>query len=215
MKTVKKIEIADINNPVLIAERLLHIKEEPISCINWKEQFPSAPRVSFKIAHNGSHLFLQYFVEENEILAKTEEDDGPVWTDSCVEFFILFDQSPCYYNLESSCIGKVLLGYRKDKTDAFRAPREVTGLIKRYSSLGDKPFDKKKGDFEWTILLTVPTEAFWQSNIKDFSGLEARANAYKCGDNLSTPHFLTWKPIENDSPNFHLPQFFHDLKFEK
>lgn len=214
MITVEKIEVIDTNNPLLIAEKLLNIEEEPISCVNWKNEFPSAPQVSFKMAHNGTHLFLQFFVEEDEILAKTEEDNGPVWTDSCVEFFISFDDSGYYYNMESSCIGKVLLGYRQNRNDVVHGSKETMQLIKRYPSLGNKPFDKKKGNFEWNLLLVVPTEAFWQSNIKDFSGLEVRANAYKCGDNLSVPHFLTWKPIDNKTPDFHLPQFFHHLKFE-
>ncbi len=215
MKIVEKIEVKDIENPLLIAEQLLHIQEESISCINWKDEFPSAPQVSFKIAHNGTHLFLQYMVEEDEILAKTEEDNGPVWTDSCVEFFISLGQSAYYYNLESSCIGKILFAHRTGREDAVHATKDIMHLIKRYPSLGNKPFDKKKGNFEWNLLLVIPAEAFWQSNIKSFCGLEARANAYKCGDNLSVPHFLTWKPIENISPNFHLPRFFHDLKFEK
>lgn len=214
MKIVEKIDVQNINSPSLIAEQLLHVQEEPINCINWEKNFPSAPLVSFKIAHNGSHLFLQYNVEENEILAKTEEDNGPVWTDSCVEFFISFDNSPFYYNLESSCIGKVLLGYRQSKDDVVHGSKEVMEQIKRFSSLGSTPFDKKKGNFAWSLILVIPATAFWKSNIQNFNGLEARANAYKCGDDLTIPHFLTWKPIANETPNFHLPQFFHNLKFE-
>lgn len=215
MKTVDKITVADVDNPLLIAEQLVHIQEEPINCINWKDEFPSAPRVSFKIAHNDSHLFLQYMVEENEILAKTTEDNGPVYTDSCAEFFISFGDTPFYYNLESSCIGTILFAHRTGRTDAAHAPKEVTKLIGRYSSLGNEPFDKRCGNFEWTLLLVIPAKAFWQSNIESFGGLEARANAYKCGDHLTVPHFLTWKPIESEGPNFHLPKFFHNLKFEK
>lgn len=214
MITVEKIEVIDTNNPLLIAEKLLNIEEQPISCINWKDEFPSAPDVSFKMAHNGTHLFLQFFVEEDEIVAKAEKDNGPVWRDSCVEFFISFDNSGYYYNIESSCVGKVLLGYRQNRNDVIHGSSDVMQLIKRYPSLGTQPFDKKKGNFEWNILLVVPVEAFWQSNIKDFSGLEVRANAYKCGDDLTIPHFLTWKPIDSKTPDFHLPQFFHNLKFE-
>lgn len=214
MKIVERIDVNNINSPSLIAEQLLHVEEERISCINWEKDFPSAPLVSFKVAHNGTHLFLQYTVEEDEILAKTAEDNGPVWTDSCVEFFVSFDNSGFYYNLEASCIGTILLGYRQNRDNVVHGSKEVMQQIKRFSSLGNTPFDKKKGFFGWTLILVIPKEAFWESNIESFNGLEARANAYKCGDNLSTPHFLTWKPIENATPNFHLPQFFHELKFE-
>ena len=39
-------------------------------------------------------------------------------------------------------------------------------------------------------------------------------NVYKCGDNLSQPHFLSWQPIHTDKPNFHVPQFFGEVEFE-
>ena len=40
-----------------------------------------------------------------------------------------------------------------------------------------------------------------------WDGLRARMNLYKCGDDLSHPHFLSWQPIEAPKPNFHLPAF--------
>ena len=214
MKIVDKITVEDTGDFALITERMLDIPAEPISCINWKKEFPSAPKVSFKIAHNGSHLFLQYFVEEDEILALTDKDNGPVWTDSCVEFFISFGQSPYYYNLECSCIGKALFGYRTGRHDCVHGNAQVMDSIKRYSTLGDKPFDKKKGDFKWSLIEVIPAKAFWNSDIKSFDGMEVKANAYKCGDGLTVPHFLTWKPIETSSPDFHVPQFFYNLRFE-
>lgn len=215
MKHITKIDIKDTNDFAMIAKKMEGVVAEPISCINWKDQYPSAPKVSFKIAHNGAHLFLQYFVEEDEILAKTTEDNGPVWTDSCVEFFIAFGDSPQYYNLELSCIGTALLGYRESKENAQHASPAVMATIGRQSTLGSKPFDKKKGSFEWSLIACIPASAFWMSGITNFEGIKARANAYKCGDNLSVPHFLTWKPIDTPSPNFHVPQFFTNLTFEQ
>ena len=40
-------------------------------------------------------------------------------------------------------------------------------------------------------------------------------NLYKCGDNLSHPHFLSWQPIDTPQPDFHRPEFFAAGKFEQ
>lgn len=214
MLFVPLIDATDVNNPAQIIECMQNVQENNISCVNWPELYPSDPKVSFKIAHNGNYLFIQFFVEENEVLAKTTEDNGPVWTDSCVEFFISFNNSPQYYNAEFSCIGKALLGYRKDRNSASHADPAIMKTIKRYSSLGTEPFDKKQGDFKWNMLVAIPVSAYWKSDLKSFSGIKARANFYKCGDDLTTPHYLSWNPIKTEKPNFHVPQFFGELNFE-
>ena len=40
-------------------------------------------------------------------------------------------------------------------------------------------------------------------------------NLYKCGYNLSHPHFLSWRPIRTEKPYFHRPEFFGEVTFEK
>lgn len=213
MLSVPLINIADINRADLVLEKMQNIQKNNISTVNWPELYPSKPEVAFKIAHNGNHIFLQFFVEENEILAKTAEDNGHVWTDSCVEFFISFD-GLYYYNTEFSCIGKALMGYRKEKKDSRHASQQILDSIKRYPSLGIEPFDKKQGDFKWNLLLVIPATAYWMSDLKSLNGIKAHANFYKCGDNLTIPHFLSWNPIHTEKPNFHVPQFFGELNFE-
>lgn len=214
MLLIPLIDVADVNNPANIIESMQDVQENEIACVNWPQKFPSKPKVAFKMAHNGTHLFLHYFVEENEILAKTEEDNGAVWTDSCVEFFITFGNSSHYYNAEFSCIGKALLAYRPGRNDAVHADADVMNSIKRYSSLGTETFGKKKGDFKWNLLIVIPVSAYWKSDLKTFSGVTARANFYKCGDNLTVPHYLSWNPILTEKPDFHLPKYFGEIKFE-
>ena len=85
---------------------------------------PYAPTASFRMFHNGEYLFVRYDVAEDCTAARVAEDNGEVWTDSCVEFFISTDDKG-YYNFETNCIGKLLLGFRcKDKEPAM-APKSV------------------------------------------------------------------------------------------
>lgn len=208
------VDVVNVDSPDLMIESMQSVEKNEIACVNWPDLYPSDPKVSFKIAHNGTHLFIHYFVEEGEILAKTAEDNGPVWTDSCVEFFIAFNEST-YYNAEFSCIGKALLAHRIDKSNGKAADSSIMNQIKRYPSLGTQPFDKRKGDFKWNLLIAIPILAYSDSGLDSFSGIKAKANFYKCGDNLTIPHYLSWNPIHTEKPNFHQPQFFGDVYFGK
>lgn len=195
-----------------IANMLAALDDNDIAFVNWAKEYPSKPRVAFKIAHNNENIFLHYFVEENEILAETKDDNGPVWTDSCVEFFISFDE-PFYYNAEFSCIGKALLGYRASRDAVEHAKVDVMNSIKRFSSLGVESFGRRKGAFKWDLLLVIPLSAYWKTSLKSLSGVEAKVNFYKCGDNLSECHFLSWSPIETEKPDFHCPEYFERILF--
>ena len=50
--------------------------------------------------------------------------------------------------------------------------------------------------------------------IHSLDGRDMRANFYKCGDKLTTPHFLSWNKIDLPSPCFHCPPFFGQIHFE-
>lgn len=183
-----------------------------IGCVNWPEEYPYKPEVTVRIAHNGEELFLQYDVREKYTLAKVTEDNGAVWTDSCCEFFISFDDSG-YYNLEMTCIGKALLGFRKTKEDATHGNSAVMNSIRRLSTLGTEPFEEKEGDNLWQLTAAIPASAFFRHDFKSLDGVKATVNAYKCGDNLSVPHFVSLFPIDFPKPNFHLPAFFREVSF--
>lgn len=210
--SVKKIAI---ENPSFeeLESVLQTISANDINTVNWLG-FPTSAKASFKIAHNGENIFLQYSVSEDEILAVIDADNGKVSKDSCVEFFVSFDNNEHYYNIELSCIGKLLMGYRDLRPNAVYASDAVLSSIKREASLGSENFDKRQGDFDWTLTLIIPNTAFWGSNITSFNGLEAKANFYKCGDLLSQKHYLSWSPIGTEKPSFHETGYFGTLKFE-
>ena len=65
------------------------------------------------------------------------------------------------------------------------------------------------------LSLANPPQALFMHSLTDWSGLKAKVNLYKCGDKLSQPHFLSWKPIAAPKPDFHLPEFFEQIKFSK
>lgn len=179
---------------------------------NWGDQYPYAPKATFRIAHNDKTLFLKFNVQEEVVMAKVDHDSGDVWTDSCVEFFVSFDDTG-YYNFEFSCIGKKLLGFRQNQTEAVHASPQVLQSIQCLPTLGTECFAERQGDCEWELTVAIPKEAFFNHNFDTLEGLFAMVNAYKCGDGLSKPHFLSWNPIRTTTPNFHCPQYFGRMRF--
>mgnify|MGYP002660442642 FL=1 len=186
-----------------------------MACRNCPAEFPYAPEVSFRMFHTGDWLMLRFDVAERYTAALVTEDNGEVWTDSCAEFFIAPDTG-MYYNFETTCIGRMLLGARKSRTEAEHASPEVLAGVKRYTTLPcGEPFAEREGDNRWSLTLAIPPQALFRHALTDWSGLKARMNLYKCGDNLSHPHFLSWRPIRTEKPDFHRPEFFEEATFEK
>ena len=101
----------------------------------------------------------------------------------------------------------------KEKVSICRvATGEVLNGVKRWSSLGREPFTERVGDVEWHLSLIVPACTFFGHEIADLSGRSMRCNAYKCGDLLERPHFLSWAPIPIAAPDFHRPDFFAPMQ---
>lgn len=186
---------------------------QPVAVCNWPADFPYAPKAEVRLYHTGDTLHVIYDVTEDVAAAVVTEDNGEVWTDSCMEFFISLD-GVNYYNFEATCIGKLLLGYRQPGKDPIMASPEVLASIKRSPSLGTEPFAERQGPVTWQLHLEIPATALFQHNLSSWSGLDATINVYKCGDNLSKPHFLSLFPIDHPTPCFHLPQFFGKVSFE-
>lgn len=207
-------EIPQLDSADLQTASLLLDKAElnTISCNNWSKDFPYQPQAGFRMAHNGSELFIRFTVREDCTMAKITTDNGEVWTDSCVEFFLALDDSG-YYNFEFTCIGKALLGFRKERPNAVHAPAHIMNTIKRYSTLGNDNFDEKQISIPWELTVAIPASALFRHRLESWQALTARANVYKCGDHLSKPHYLSWQPIDTENPDFHVARCFQPIRF--
>jgi len=214
----KTIRIKKIDMPVMDAAQVASILDKDeipfnkIDKVNWSE-FPYRPEVKFRAAHTGDALLINYRCTEEAVRAEAEADNGPVWEDSCVEFFVSFDGKK-YYNIECNCVGTILSAVGEDRNSRTPAAAEVLNGVKRYASLaGNMPQDGK-GPVEWEVSLIIPVTTFFGSGLTTLSGVKARCNFYKCGDKLPTPHFLSWNPICVEAPDFHRPEFFGEIEFE-
>lgn len=203
LKAEQVIEILDSNN----------IPFEVVDNVNWSE-YPYKPSMKFRIAHAGDKILVNYEVEEASVRAVAPHDNGSVWEDACCEFFLQPDEaSGKYYNFECNCAGTLLNGYGVPG-DREHACDEIMKSIDRWASLGREPFEERMGDCKWSLTLVIPTTALFRDEIHSLDGRDMRANFYKCGDELTTPHFLSWNKIDLPSPCFHCPPFFGQIHFE-
>lgn len=173
--------------------------------------YPYKPEVYFSIAYDATCLYLQYSVKEASLKAEHGRPNDPVYQDSCVEFFISFDDDTSYYNFEFNCIGTVLAAYGQGRNNRELLPSSVLEKI-RYQAVITK--ENRESLVNWQLTLTIPYDAFVYHPVTSLRGKQCRANFYKCGDQLPQPHFLAWADIQSSEPDFHQPQYFGTVLFE-
>jgi hypothetical protein len=66
----------------------------------------------------------------------------------------------------------------------------------------------------WQLAFWIPRGVLerYVGGLGPLAGQVWRANAYKCGDLTSHPHWASWAPL--DGRNFHLPHCFGSLRLE-
>ena len=213
---VKKISIADVELQDMPAHLdSLGIEFEKVDVANWPEANAQTPDAQFRIAHTGDAIVINFRCTENSVASTANDMGWNVWEDACMEFFCSPADDGIYYNMECNCTGSVLLCGGAPRTERPAAQPEVLNTIKRWSSLGREPFAERIGTCTWQVVLVIPSSVFFMHNVDNLDGKTFRANFYKCGDKLQQPHFLSWNAINNPKPNFHLPQFFGTIVFER
>ena len=175
-----------------------------LDCINWPA-FPYKPKVRVSVGHTPERMLVRFDVKEKNARAVCLEANGPVWEDSCVEFFVKLPDDPHYFNFETNCIGVGLAARRLSREDCAHLDAAQMEKIVRRSSLPRAVTDLQ--DAAWSLELEVPFEILGCKECPE----RLLANFYKCGDKTAEPHFLSWAPIKTQKPDFHRPEFFKIL----
>ena len=64
------------------------------------------------------------------------------------------------------------------------------------------------------MTVVIPASILVKDEGIQLKGLETRANFYKCGDQTSKRHYLSWNPVSTAKPDYHRPEHFGSLIFE-
>lgn len=177
------------------------------------------PKVQARVAYDDNFLYLIWKVDDQYVLAKRTQHRQDVYRDSCVEFFFTPGGDPKergYFNLESNCTGVKLFGPhvpgRKNESlsaDDFASVTTASSLKGPIDAEIVKPTT-------WTLEYRIPLRLLekFSTVTRPKPGVTWRANFYKCADETSHPHWLTWSPIAKGKPSFHQPEYFGTLAFE-
>ena len=177
------------------------------------------PKVQAKLAYDDAALYAIFHVEDRFVRATAQDYQDEVFKDSCVEFFFSPEKVTVqgYFNFEVNCGGTVLFHYQQG-----RKIKEVPVSENDFSRVSIAHTMPKIVDPEiekpitWMVEYRLPISILANYTQVDWPapGVVWRANLYKCADDVSHPHWLTWSPMDLPTPDFHRPEFFGNLIFE-
>lgn len=196
---------------IFVASSILkkHTGSHAIDQINWPDQFAHAPETRFHIARSKDTLWIHFMVTDEKVRAVTLIDQGEVWKDSCVEFFVKLPHQQGYANFEFNCLGVCLASRRTARNENIQPLSEQEmNSISRYSTLKFEPIVTESVN-AWELTVSIPLNII--SPVKFMAGDTLQANFYKCGDETFIPHYLSWNRIDSQQPDFHRPEYFGNL----
>lgn len=212
MYTIKKISKEQISETIWDNIESIDILNYPWDETGYK------PNASVKLFYTEDEIRVKFTATEKEIRINENEFNGPVWEDSCVEFFFLPmpEEDNRYFNFEISAQGTLLL--QLDHKPPVR--HYMTYVNPNYFEIKSDVNKENYRDYDnfkpWTIEYKIPFEFIkdYFTNFEAVSGKTLKANFTKCGDKTNIPHFGSWVNIDVKSPAFHVPQFFKEIVFE-
>lgn len=145
--------------------------------------------------------------DEKNPRTEVKELNGPVYTDSCMEFFFMPDpeSSNEYINWEFNSAGTLFISLGTDRFERRNLePENYAGLFQVKTRV-----DKDGWEVGWRIPYGFLKKYFSAFQIRE--GRKMRGNFYKCADRAERPHYGCWAPIDLPKPDFHCPDFFGDL----
>ena len=178
------------------------------------------PRVRAKLLHDDTAVYVIFRVEDRHVRSVQVHAQGPVCTDSCVEFFVEPRTGGGYFNFEANAGGTFLLYYIQDHrrgADGFAKSVPVSGdwlrRLRVYHSLPAVVDPELPGPVTWVLEYAIPMALIeaYAGPLGSLSGQTWRGNFFKCADATSHPHWASWAPI-GEALNFHQPDFFAPLR---
>ncbi|MFL9484407.1 carbohydrate-binding family 9-like protein [Chitinophagaceae bacterium LWZ2-11] len=183
---------------------------QAINITPWAD-YSYKPSVSFAMSYDDNRLVIKFYVIEKNTKAVYWKTNEPVYKDSCVEFFISFNERKTYYNFEFNCVGNCLVGYGPDKQNRELLSENYLNKMQLLSTIERSILPA--GEYAWELTVAILFETFCFDKIKSLKGMRCFGNFYKCGDDLASPHFVSWNNIKSEHPNFHLPEYFGEINF--
>mgnify|MGYP002629971695 CR=1 FL=1 len=177
------------------------------------------PLTACKLQYSSDGLYGIFKVKDKFIRCIHQTYQSDVFLDSCVEIFLQPKSEAGYFNFEFNCGGCLLVSYIEDSTReagrikyAQALTTEADAQIQRFHSLPALIEAEIKIPTTWYLEFFIPFKIMEAYVGEVNTHLPWKGNLYKCGDNTSHPHWVSWTAL--DEVNFHSPRNFGELNFD-
>lgn len=172
------------------------------------------PKAFASLNFTSDAIEVRLCAKEKFIRATIKEDNGPVYKDSCLEFFFcpMPDTSEAYFNFEINPLGTLYVGFSPDGTRKSSSAIDYSAFKKE---INVKTF---KDEDCWEAVYRVPYSLI-KFFMPEFSLKEKgyiKGNFYKCGDDTKYPHYAVWSHIDSNDviyPDFHITKYFMNIYY--
>jgi len=195
-------------------------KIKSIEINNYMGNLPKyKPNVQARMMYDVDNIYVIFHVKEAQARCLTREINGPVWEDSCVEFFFspdtLFPQK--YFNLEINCGGIPLMHYNAQAKNEIVIidTNDIQMIESAISSTPD--IDRLITDpVIWSLEFKLPMKLLekYSRVVMPDKGVVWRANCYKIAHKSPDPHYISWSFVDTKGVDMHLPHALGQLKFQ-
>ncbi|MDD3244114.1 MAG: carbohydrate-binding family 9-like protein [Eubacteriales bacterium] len=191
---------------------------------NGWESLPKAPIAHFypggqpadvqayaQVGYNDAGLHVLLAAREWPRVCRVREQGGPVYTDSCLEFFLqpFPMEDDRYLNVEMNAANIMLIGLGTGRQERFQCVQlPLCGMNAACSAAqSDAPW--------WAVAYTLPMTLFERHFGRRglTPGQVMRGNFYKCAEAPGHTHYGMFAPMPG-KPDFHRPELFASLKLE-
>ena len=166
---------------------------------------------SAQICCNDEKFFVHLSTTEKNYLREEKGPFGLPYLDSCLEFFFSpIEDDKRYFNIEFNSNACVFFGFSGGSDSIMRQTPE-NDILDFF-----KPTITTNED-NWEIYYEIPFYLI-KRYFPDFciyDGKKIKANCFKCSDNSTPPHYLSWSKVEGEPFTFHKPECFGTMTFKK
>ena len=186
------------------------IPQLDIDNVQWTDDY--GIRAHAQLAYDDIAIYVHLWADEADIRAEHQRDEvmPNAYEDSCLEFFFMpVADDARYVNIECNpnCAMCAQVGVEKANR-VWAIPAD--GIADTFAAVSDRI------EGGWEVSYAIPF-SYIRTLFPGFSaqpGLQMRGNLYKCGNLTAHKHYLSWNPVDSETPNFHQPASFGTLVFE-
>jgi hypothetical protein len=181
------------------------------------------PNTRAALLYDDRALHALFTVADRYVRSVHTAYDSDTYKDSCVELFLQPAGRVGYFALEVNAGGAFSLRYIEDPTRTANrfakwatVTAELASAIRVSHSMPDVVEPECPDPQEWWVEVSWPFSVMepYAGPVRPTAGERWRANAFKCADETSHPHWASWAPI-GEALNFHQPSCFGWFEFDQ